>query len=108
MSNDLDELEVPSREPDYISKRGVPYYWSPEWIRVLNGKPSRLKPVKRPGTVDLYMLAKDGNLSYIQGSIQQEFKKWHEDRQIDYMLLGVDPEELIITSHGRKGDLNNE
>jgi hypothetical protein len=46
------------------------------------------------------MLSKSGSLSYIQGSIQQEFKDWHDDRQIDYILLGESPEaasELIIS-----------
>lgn len=55
----------------------------------------RIHAVKENGTVNLYMKAKDGNLSYIQGSIQKEFKKWHEDRQIDYILLGMDPDEII-------------
>jgi hypothetical protein len=41
-----------------------------------------------------------GNNTYIQGSIQGEFKKWHQDRQIDYILLGETPEsasDLIIS-----------
>jgi hypothetical protein len=46
------------------------------------------------------MVSKDGNMTYIQGSIQKEFKDWHTDRQIDYILLGETPQgasDLIIT-----------
>jgi nicotinamide phosphoribosyltransferase len=35
---DMSKLEVPNRPCDYTSKRGVEYYWYPEWIRVLNGE----------------------------------------------------------------------
>jgi len=100
-------LECPTRDPDLISKRGIPYFFFPEWVRILNGKACRIKPIKRkpvPGQdpeVDLYMLAKSGSLSYIQGSIQQEFRKWHIDNQIDYILLGVDLEELLNTQHDK-------
>ena len=94
-------LPRPLRDPDYLSKRGVPYYFAPEWVRILNRKVCRIKPIKENGTVNLHMLSSDGNLSYIQGSIQEEFKKWHLDRQIDYMLLGGDPEELIETEHDK-------
>jgi hypothetical protein len=55
----------------------------------------RIHAVKEKGDVNLYMKAKDGNLSFIQGSIQKEFKRWHEDRSIDYLLLGMDPDEII-------------
>lgn len=110
----------PTRDPDHYSKRGVPYWWSPEWIRgtsadlitndvqwadsVLNQQGQfvvpcagygRIHAVKKNGDVELYMKSKDGNLSYIQGSIQKEFKRWHEDRSIDYLLLGMDPDEII-------------
>lgn len=121
----------PTRDPDHYSKRQVPYWWSPEWIRgtsadfirtpqevrdaasrgwhnpedfTMNSQGDSIQPcsgygrihaVKENGTVNLYMKAKDGNLSYIQGSIQKEFKKWHEDRQIDYILLGMDPDEIL-------------
>ena len=92
--------EVPMRPPDHVSKRGVPYFWAPEWLRQVNGSVSRIKPIKeKSGEVNLYMLSKSGNLSYIQGSIQEEFKEWHESRSIDYLLLGVDPDELIETTH---------
>jgi hypothetical protein len=46
------------------------------------------------------MTSKMGKLTYIQGSIQKEFKDWHDDRQIDYILLGETPEaasELIVS-----------
>lgn len=94
----MSELEVPLREPDHISKRGIPYFWAPEWVRILNGKPSKIRPIKEKGDVSLYMESKDGNLTYIQGSIQKEFKQWHIDRQVDYILLGVDPEEILTVS----------
>jgi hypothetical protein len=91
----------PLRPADYVSKRGVSYFWAPEWVRDLNGTICRIKPIKVKGDVELHMLSKTGKLSYIQGSIQREFKQWHEDRSIDYMLLGVDVDELIETSHDK-------
>jgi hypothetical protein len=95
----------PLREPDHISKRGVGYWWSPEWLRgdlpaaaklgsLHELKYGRIKAIKEKGTVNLYMQSKDGNLSYIQGSIQREFKEWHEQRKIDYFFLAEDPEAL--------------
>ena len=44
--------------------------------------------------MNLYMVSLDGNYSYIQGSIQREFKEWHEARKIDYFFLADDPEAL--------------
>lgn len=89
-------IERPLRTPDHHSKRGIAYYWSPEWVRDLNGTVCRIVPIKKSeDTVELHMVSKKGDLSYIRGSIQQEFRKWHEDRQIDYILLGVDEDELI-------------
>ena len=118
----------PNRDPDHYSKRGVPYYWAPEWIRgtsaddrdherikanlnagwterrIVDDSGSFLIPassygkihaVKENGDVNLYMKSKTGNLTYIQGSIQQEFKGWHEDRSIDYILLGMDADEIL-------------
>ena len=118
----------PNRDPDHYSKRGVPYYWAPEWIRgtsaddrdherikanlnagwterrIVDDSGSFLIPassygkihaVKENGDVNLYMKSKTGNLTYIQGSIQQEFKRWHEDRSIDYILLGMDADEIL-------------
>lgn len=136
------KITRPNRDPDHYSKRGVPYWWAPEWIRgtsadtnppvqmqmltlpqVLAGvkppPPQQIVPanaittsdgslivpcasygkihaVKENGDVNLYMKSKDGKLSYIQGSIQDEFKRWHEDRSIDYMLFGLDPDEIIL------------
>ncbi len=43
--------------------------------------------------IHLYTISKSGSAAYILVSIQAEFKRWHLDRQIDYLLLGVDPEE---------------
>jgi len=88
------ELEVPKREPDHISKRGVPYYWAPEWVRIMNGKALKIRPIRKGDDVELHMESKDGNLTYIQGSIQKEFKQWHLDREIDYILLGEEPEDI--------------
>lgn len=89
----------PNRDPDHISKRGVWYFWSPEWVRgtdSTNKSFGRIKAVKEGKTVNLYMLSKDGNLTYIQGSIQKEFKDWHEQRKIDYFFLAdeLDPDAL--------------
>jgi len=57
----------------------------------------RIHAVKKNNDVELYMKSKSGDLSYIQGSIQQEFKRWHDDRSIDYMLLGLDPDEILAS-----------
>lgn len=92
------QLVVPTWRPaDHTSKRGVDYWWAPEWVRNLNGKAGKIRPIKnkKTGDVDLMMESKDGNLTYIQGSIQQEFKRWHEDRSIDYILLGEDADDLL-------------
>lgn len=86
----------PGREPDMISKRGVPYWFAPEWVRDLNGTMGRIAPIKNGKSTDLYMVSKDGNESYIQGSIQKEFQKWHLDREIDFILLGMELDELEI------------
>lgn len=88
----------PLRDPDHVSKRGVNYWWSPDWVRCTdssNTKYGRIKAVRnKDKTVDLYMESKEGNLNYIQGSIQKEFKDWHEARKIDYFFLASDPDEL--------------
>lgn len=97
------DVPRPLRDPDHYSKRGVPYWWSPEWVRATSSTQSsygKIKAILRKGDVELNMHSKEGKLTYIQGSIQEEFKKWHDDRQIDYILLGESPEsasELIIT-----------
>lgn len=89
-------VERPVRPEDYVSKRGIPYWWSPEWVRDLNGTMSKIKAIKnKKGDVDLFMKSKTGKLTFIQGSIQAEFKKWHQDRSIDYILLGEDPDQLL-------------
>lgn len=85
-------MKEPLRKPDYVSKRGVPYWFAPEWCRNLNGIISLVRPIKeKNGEVNLYFKSKNGNVTYIQGSIQHEFRRWHEDRKIDYILLGMDP-----------------
>ena len=116
----------PNRDPDHYSKRNVPYWWSPEFVRgtsadicdhehikislehysnvITNNSGSYIVPcdnygrihaVKEKNDVNLYMKSKEGKLTFIQGSIQAEFKRWHEDRAIDYILLGMDPDEII-------------
>jgi hypothetical protein len=96
-------IERPLRDPDHVSKRGVPYWWAPEWTRATSSSENsyqKIKAILKKNTVDIYMVSKVGNLTYIQGSIQQEFKDWHDDRQIDYILLGETPEDasrLIIS-----------
>ncbi len=89
----------PLRDADHTSKRGVFYWWAPEWTRGTNGSNTsfgKIKAIKeKDGSVNLYMQSQTGKHSYIQGSIQQEFKDWHTDREIDYILLGIDPDEII-------------
>jgi len=88
-------IQRPLRDPDHISKRGVPYWWAPEWTRATSSAENsygKIKAILEKNTVNLYMVSKEGKLTYIQGSIQQEFKDWHDDRQIDYILLGETPE----------------
>lgn len=112
-------VQRPLRDPDHLSKRGVPYWWAPEWTRATSSAQTsfgKIKAIKEKtcvgmyssghksckceNTVNLYMQSKEGGVTYIQGSIQQEFKDWHDDRQIDYILLGETPEaasDLIIS-----------
>lgn len=92
------KVTKPTREPDMISKRGVPYWFGPEWVREVNNTIARIKPIKKSEDwVCLHMVAKNGNVSYIRGSIQEEFQKWHEDNQIDAILLGIDEDEILLT-----------
>ena len=101
-------IEKPKRDCDYRSERGVEYYWAPEWVRDLNGTISRIKPIRHidddGNTVDvnLFMVAKNGNITYIRGRIQKAFKQWHIDRQIDYLLLGVDEDTDLTPEWDRK------
>ena len=94
-------IEKPIRDADYVSERGVSYWWAPEWVRDLNGTICRLKVLKKDGDADLHMVSKSGNTSYIQGRIQKAFRQWHTDRQIDYILLGVD-EDTDLTGDWEK------
>ena len=96
------KVKRPGRPPDYISKRGIPYWYGPDWVRDLNGSIGRIKPIKRKNDygncdVSLMMLSKTGNLSFILGSIQREFIRWHQDREIDYILLGIDEDQMLLT-----------
>jgi hypothetical protein len=88
------KVKVPTRPPDMHSKRGVPYWFSPEWVR---GDGGRIKAIKEDDEVYLYMLSKTGNLTYIQGSIQCEFDEWHEANEIDCILLGIDEDQVLLT-----------
>ena len=119
-------VQRPVRDPDHYSKRQVPYWWAPEWTRGTHYEDSqedapeydgqtyqKIKAIKEKDCAhknpanclcdwdaSLYTVAKNGNLNFIQGSIQEEFKKWHADRQIDYILLGESKEsatDLIIS-----------
>jgi len=93
------KVKAPLREPDMISKRGVPYFFAPEWVRITNGTVNRIAPIKnKNNSVDLHSVSKDGNVLYIQGSIQVEFHTWHQDNLIDCILLGMDEEELLDTN----------
>jgi hypothetical protein len=85
----------PRRDPDLISKRGIPYWFAPDWVRDLNGAVTRVCVVVNGDNVTLNMVSKEGNVTFIQGSIQKEFKRWCLNRQIDAMLLGVDIGTLL-------------
>ena len=89
----------PNRPADYISPRGVKYWWAPNWVRSTNTSSfGRIKAIAVKNEMpELHMLSKDGNLSYIRGRIQQAFREWHEDNEIDCILLGIEPEEIILT-----------
>lgn len=92
------QVKKPLRDPDMVSKRGVPYWFFPEWVRDQGSTVGRIVALKHTdGHVYLHMLSKDGNITYIQGSIQQEFQTWHDDRQIDAILLGMDEGDIITT-----------
>lgn len=87
----------PIRAPDMVSKRGVRYWFHPEWTRDGTGA-ARIKAIKATDRdhIDLYMLSKAGKLNYIQGSIQRQFQNWVEDQEIDCILLGVDMDAVLI------------
>jgi len=102
-------VKEPTRKPDMHSKRDVPYWFGPNWIRKSGKTCGRILPVlnERTEQVELHMLSTDGNLSYIQGSIQQEFQEWlrstkkdvvpwREDLVGDCLLLGISPSEVLL------------
>lgn len=104
------KVKEPKRKPDMYSKRGVPYWFGPNWVRKAGKTCGRILPVLNEHTnqVELHMLSADGNLSYIEGSIQSEFHDWlnhnrndvipwRDDLQVDCMLLGVKPQELLLS-----------
>lgn len=102
-------VKEPKRKPDMLSKRDVPYWFGPEWTRKSGKTCGRILPVLNEKTdkVELHMLSADGNLSYIQGSIQYEFQywlentkkeviPWREDLVGDCIILGVSPADLLL------------
>ena len=104
------KVKEPIRKPDYVSARGVPYWWGPDWVRKSGKSCGRILPVaiEHSGRVALHMLAKNGNLSYIQGRIQGAFFRWHEhnqsgvvpwreDMELDCILLGIDVKDLLLS-----------
>jgi hypothetical protein len=116
MTKKTSAIPRPLRDADHVSKRGVPYWFAPEWTRATSSAENsyqKIKAIKEKScihinknlckcepTVNLNMVSKYGGLTYIQGSIQKEFQDWHTDRQIDYILLGETPEaasDLIIS-----------
>lgn len=101
-------VKRPNREPDMVSKRGMCYWFGPEWVREAGKSYGRILPVAVGGGVGLHMLSKTGNLSYIRGSIQREFRWWHEenkekitpwrdDFEVDCVLLGMEPADLLLS-----------
>lgn len=101
-------VKRPNREPDLISKRGKAYYFGPEWVREVGKGYGRILPVAINNSVALHMLSRDGNLSYIQGSIQSEFRRWNQnnndntvpwraDFEVDCLLLGMQPSDLLLS-----------
>jgi hypothetical protein len=85
------KLTKPTRDPDFISKRNIEYWWSPEFCRNLNGTICKIRAVDLGNNeVKLQMLSKNGNATDMQGSIVVAFKKWHADRVIDMILFGED------------------
>lgn len=101
-------VKRPERTPDLISKRGKFYWFGPEWVREAGKSYGRILPVNVNNEVRLHMLSKTGNLSYIQGSIQEEFYYWHRDNkdnivpwrddfEVDCVLLGMEPADLLLS-----------
>ena len=70
----------------------------------MNGKAGRIKPVRSKNNdeeADLYMVAKNGNCSYIEGSIQRDFQRWHDENGIDllmYIIHGIEDEDPLETN----------
>ena len=92
------KVSDPRRDADYISARGVPYYFGPDWVKGKDGKFGRIYPIRRSEDhVLLYFLSKDGNVTYAQGRVQRAFLDWHDEREIDCILLARPLEDLIIT-----------
>ena len=57
-------IQRPLRDPDHLSKRGVPYWWAPEWTRATSSAATsfgKIKAILEKNTVNLYMVSKEGN-----------------------------------------------
>jgi hypothetical protein len=102
-------VKKPRRQPDMYSKRNVPYWFGPNWVRLAGQSYGRIIPVlnENSNKVELHMLSADGNLSYIQGSIQYEFQEWLESTKKDVipwrddlvgdcLILGISPSEVLL------------
>lgn len=99
----------PTRKHDMVSKRGCRYWFGPEWVRDVGKGYGRILPVATADRgVVLHMLSKDGNLSNIRGSIQDEFYSWNvdnkdsiipwrDDFEVDIVLLGLKPADLLLS-----------
>lgn len=96
-------IPKPKRPPDLISKRGIPYWFGPDWVRDLNGTICRIKAIRMKlfsyaeEGVYLHMLSKDGNVNFIPGSIQKEFSDWCKQAEIDEILIGITVDQVIAT-----------
>lgn len=101
-------VKKPTRKPDIYSKRDVQYWFSPNWVRA-GQTYGRILPVlnEKTNEVELCELSADGNLSYIQGSIQIQFRNWlkstnkdvipwRDDLVGDCLILGISPSEILL------------
>ena len=81
--------EDPVRDPDYIHPvRGTKYWWYPEWTRQLTGGSlGHIRAVKRGDYPVIQIRSRTGNVTDIPGRIGVAYRKWHEDRALDMILL---------------------
>ncbi len=96
-----EKIERPQREPDLISKRGVPYWFSPDWVRATSSAAVSFGRIADQGD-RLYMVSKEGTTSYIQGSIQHEYARWLENRINYFFLPEEETHELVDLTKRRR------